>query len=229
MDIRVFPQGEIRERTEGAARGKDSRTGTTRSGAKERTRPERTGVGAEGGLVAGGVAASLDRVGVGERGRGRSPAVGSAKGVKDTVCRGLTWRDMTGMKSDDKKINFFWLRHGVRHPAKPGDETLRGRRRRCGRAYPPPHWCIPAHLEGPALKAMLEERSLMYCQPSGQRRCREAAAAHGRKTVAEGRGAPMTVVDDGLLEPELPEAGTLGEAAKPGRNGRKRTPKTGKD
>lgn len=58
--------------------------------------------------------------------------------------RGLGWRDMLGKTLQVKRMNFALFCRGM---------------------YPPVVWRIPDHLEGPALKLMMEERSAMFRQP----------------------------------------------------------------
>lgn len=54
--------------------------------------------------------------------------------------RGLTWEHMPGRCITARKMNFACFKIGQ---------------------YPPPSWRIPAHLEGPALLLMIEERQAM--------------------------------------------------------------------
>jgi len=58
--------------------------------------------------------------------------------IKETVVRGVTWRDLPGANGETKRLNLALMKRGK---------------------YPPPSWKIPADLEGMALRQMIEERA----------------------------------------------------------------------
>lgn len=68
--------------------------------------------------------------------------------IKETVVRGLTWRDLPGACGMAMRLNLALMKRGK---------------------YPPDTWRVPTDLEGPALALMLEERAKACSQRKAYR------------------------------------------------------------